>query len=101
MRMLMIIRLPNDTFNAAVLDGSAGLKTTAILEEVKPEAVYFSETNGQRTVFLIVELGNPSGIPALAEPWFLTFNAAVEFHAVMNLEELQAGGLDELGRKWA
>lgn len=46
MRMLLIIRLPNETFNAAVRDGTAGLKTKAILDEVKPEAVYFTETNG-------------------------------------------------------
>jgi len=101
MRMLMIIRLPTDTFNARVLDGSAGLKTAAILDEVKPEAVYFSETNGQRTVFMIIELESPSGIPALAEPWYLSFNAAVEFHVVMNQEELQTAGLEGLGRKWA
>ena len=101
MRMLMIIRLPTDTFNAAVLNGSAGPKTAAILDEVKPETVYFSETGGQRTVFMVVDLKNPSGIPALAEPWYLTFSASVEFHVVMNREELQVGGLDELGGKWA
>ena len=101
MRMLMIVRLPNDTFNAAIRDGTAGSKTNAILDEVKPEAVYFTETNGQRTVVMIVELQKASGIPALAEPWFLTFNATVEFHAVMSPQELQEAGLDKLGKKWA
>ena len=101
MRMLMIVRLPNDAFNAAVRDGTAGSRTDAILDEVKPEAVYFTETNGQRTVVMIVELQKASAIPALAEPWFLSFNAAVEFHAVMGPQELQEAGLDKLGRKWA
>ena len=101
MRMMLIIRLPNETFNAAVRDGTAGAKTKAILDEVKPEAVYFTETNGQRTVVMIVELEKASRIPALAEPWFLTFNAKVEFHAVMGQEELQESGLDKLGQKWA
>jgi hypothetical protein len=101
MRMLMIVRLPNDTFNAAIRDGTAGSKTNAILDEVKPEAVYFTETNGQRTVVMIVELQKASGIPALGEPWFLTFNATVEFHAVMSPQELQEAGLDKLGKKWA
>ena len=101
MKMLLIIRLPNETFNAAVRDGSAGLKTKAILDEVRPEAVYFTETNGQRTVVMVVELESASRVPALAEPWFLTFNAAVEFHVVMSPEELQDGGLDKLGEKWA
>jgi hypothetical protein len=99
--MLLIIRLPTETFNAAVRDGTAGSKTKAILDEVRPEAVYFTETNGERTVIMIVELEKPSRVPALAEPWFLTFNADVEFHVVMGPDELQAGGLDKLGKKWA
>src|SRR3970282_1383357 len=100
MRMLLIIRLPNETFNAAIRDGTAGLKTKAILDEIRPEAVYFTETNGERTVVMIVELEKASKIPALAEPWFLTFNAKVEFHVVMGQEELQESGLDKLGEKW-
>lgn len=100
MRMLMMIRLPNETFNACVRDGTAGSKTRAILDEARPEAVYFTETGGQRTVVMLVELERASRIPALAEPWYLTFNADVEFHVVMGQEELQDSGLDKLGERW-
>ncbi len=100
MRMLLMIRLPNDTFNAAVREGTAGQKTQKILEEVNPESVYFTETAGQRTVIMVVEMENPSKIPSLAEPWFLTFNAEVEFHIVMDPGELQKAGLEDLGEKW-
>jgi hypothetical protein len=100
MRMLLIVRLHHETFNAAVRDGSGGTKTKAIIDEIKPEAVYFSETSGRRTIFMIVQLENPSMIPALAEPWFLTFNADVEFHVVMSPEDLQKAGLEKLGEKW-
>jgi hypothetical protein len=100
MRMLMTVRLPHETFNAAVREESAGRKTEAILAELKPEAVYFTEMNGKRTVILIVDLESPSKVPALAEPWFLTFNADVEFHVVMSEQALKEGGLDELGKKW-
>ena len=100
MRILMTIRLPHETFNAAVKDGSAGRKTEAILDAIKPEAVYFTEMNGQRTVVIIAELEKPSMVPALAEPWFLTFNADVEFHVVMSPGDLQEAGLDSLGKKW-
>ncbi len=100
MRVLMTVRLPNETYNAAIKDGSAGPKTQAILDELKPEAVYFTEMNGKRTVVLIVELEKPSKVPALAEPWFLTFNADVKFHVVMGPEDLQEAGLDKLGEKW-
>jgi len=100
MRMLLIIRLPTETFNAAVRDGTAGSKTRKILDEIRPEAVYFTETKGLRTVIMVVELEKPSQVPALAEPWFLSFNADVEFHVVMGPEELQESGLDKLSEMW-
>ena len=100
MRMLMTVRLPNETFNAVVRDGSAGSKTKAILDAVKPEAVYFTAMNGRRTIVMLVELEKPSMVPALAEPWFLSFDADVEFHVVMGPEELEQAGLDKLGEKW-
>lgn len=100
MRMLQMIRLPHETFNSAVRDGSAGRKTQSILEEVKPEAVYFTEMNGQRTVLLLVELASPARIPALAEPWFLNFDADVEFHVVMTPQELEQADLENIGTSW-
>jgi len=100
MRMLMKIRLPHETFNAAVRNGTAGSKSQAILDAVKPEAVYFTEMGGCRTVIMIVEVNSPTMVPVLAEPWFLAFNADVEFHVVMVPEELQQAGLDGLGKKW-
>lgn len=100
MRMLMIVGLPHKTFNAAVKDGTAGPKMKAILEAVKPESVYFTEMNGRRTAVLLVEVEKPSMVPALAEPWFLNFDADVEFHVVMSPEELEEAGLDKLGLRW-
>lgn len=101
MRMLLQVRLPHEPFNSAVRDGSAGAKLNRIIEEIKPEAIYFTERNGQRGAVIIVELADPSKIPALAEPWFLTFNADVEFQPVMTPEDLGRAGLDTLGKKWA
>ena len=101
MRMLLKVKFPHAEFNQAVRDGSIGHKMRRILEETKPEAVYFTEHNGQRGAILIVDVIDPSKVPALAEPWFLTFNADVEFHIVMKPEELQKAGLEELGKKWS
>ena len=101
MRTLMIVTLPNHTFNAAVRDGSAGAKTRKILNALKPEAAYFSELNGKRTAFLVVNLSKPSQIPSLAEPWFLTFEAEVQFHPAMTPSDLERAGLDKLGKLWS
>jgi hypothetical protein len=101
MRMLMQVKVPHSGFNAAVRDGTVGQKLNRILEETKPEAVYFTEYNGHRGAIMIVNVEDASKIPALAEPWFLTFNADVEFHLMMSPEDLKRAGLDSLGKKWA
>ncbi len=101
MRMLLHVRIPHEEFNEAVRDGSVGDKMERILNASKPEAVYFTEYEGQRTAIMIVDMEDPSKVPALAEPWFLTFNADVEFHVAMTPDDLARAGLDALGKKWS
>ena len=101
MRMLLHVKLPHEPFNTAVKDGTAGKKMRRILDELKPEAVYFSEFQGRRGAIMIVNVDNPSKVPAISEPWFLTFNADCEFHIVMTPEDLAKAGLDKLGKKWS
>lgn len=100
MRFVMQVSIPPDKFNEAVRDGSAGEKTRRILEELKPEAAYFTAVGGKRGGYLIVDLKNTSEIPKYAEPWFLYFDATVEFHPAMTPEDLQKSGLDKIGKKW-
>ena len=70
------------------------------MEALQPEAAYFSERHGQRGALLVVNVESPSDVPRLAEPWFLTFEAEVEFRVCMSPEDLGRAGLDELGRHW-
>ena len=100
MRMLMNVRIPHQTFNAAVKDGTVGAKLNRILEAIKPETVYFTEQNGQRGAVLIVDVPDASKVPVLAEPWFLTFQADVEFRIAMTPDDLKRSGIDGMGQKW-
>jgi hypothetical protein len=101
MRMLMHVQLPLEPFNTAVRDGTAGQKIQRILEAIKPEAAYFSEQNGRRGGILVVNVKDPADVPMLSEPWFLTFNAEVEFRIAMTPEDLSLANLEALGKKWA
>ena len=47
MRMLVNFDLPLEPFNTLVRNGTVGQKIQQILEDIKPEAVYFSERNGK------------------------------------------------------
>lgn len=100
MRFVVKFRIPVERFNMAVRDGSAGRKIQQILEDTKPEAVYFWEEAGKRGGVMVVNLEKASQIPAIAEPWFLYFDAAVEFHPCMTPQELGAAGLEALGKKY-
>ncbi|KVO58859.1 hypothetical protein [Burkholderia stagnalis] len=100
MRMLLNIRIPHEPFNTLMRDGTVGDVVARILDEIKPEAVYFTEQNGARGAVVIVDLNDPSRIPALAEPWFLMFNADCEFRVAMLPDDLRKAGLAQLGEKW-
>ncbi len=101
MRMLLDVVFPHEPFNTLVRKGTAGQTLNKIVEALKPEAVYFTEQDGRRGALLVVNIENPSQIPALAEPWFLQFQADCKFRVVMTPEDLKRSGLDELGKKWA
>ncbi len=98
--MLVRASCPPEPFNTLVRKGTAGEIMGKILAVIKPEATYFTEIEGQRTALLIVNLENASEIPSIAEPFFLNFNAECRIHPVMSPEDLQKGGLAELGKKW-
>ena len=94
MRMLMKINIPVEAGNNAVREGTLGKTIQQILQAIRPEAAYFVAENGQRCGFLIVNLDDASKIPALAEPWFLAFNAAIELYPLMTPEDLQKASVD-------
>lgn len=88
MRFLVKVNIPVNAGNMAAKAGKLGTTIQSILAELKPEAVYFTDDNGQRTVFLFLDMQDASQIPAIVEPWFLAFNASVEIHPVMVPEDL-------------
>lgn len=100
MRMLIDFQFPIGPFNEAVRDGSVGGKIQRILEAIKPEAAYFTERDGCRGGLFLVNVNNPSDVPAIAEPLFLTFNAEVRFRIVMTPEDLGRANLEAIGKQW-
>jgi hypothetical protein len=100
MRTLMFVQMPLEPFNTAVRNGTVAAKMKAILDDAKPEAAYFTETEGRRCGILVVDVAQPSDIPKFAEPWFLQFAAEVQFRIAMTPEDLAQANLETLGKKW-
>ena len=103
MRCLLKVSIPVAEGNAAIADGTLGPTINSILGDLKTEAAYFAEDNGARTGFIFFDLGSTSQIPAVAEPWFLAFNAKVEVRPAMNLEDLKNAtpGIESAVKKYA
>jgi hypothetical protein len=91
MRMLLNIVIPVQTGNAAVREGKLGSTLQQIIADLKPEAAYFTETNGTRSGFIFFDMKDSSQLTAIAEPWFLAFNATVSVKPAMNAQDLAAG----------
>jgi len=100
MRMMMTAEFPLEPFNTLVRENKVGPIVGKILDELKPEAVYFTEQHGHRCAVLIVDVAEPSRVPSIAEPFFLHFNAECRFRIVMSPADLGRAGLDDLGTKW-
>ena len=91
MRMLMKFSIPVAAGNKGVKDGTLPSAIVQLVEQVKPEACYFTAVDGMRTGFVIFDLKDPAMIPSVCEPFFMTMDAAIELYPAMNLDEMKRG----------
>ena len=88
----MKVSMQVEAGNAAAKKGTLGPTIGKILGEMKPEAAYFVEDNGVRTGYIYFDMQDQSELPAVAEPWFLAFNATVQVKPAMKIEDLAKAG---------
>lgn len=88
--------MPVESGNRAIKDGSLGTVMQRAVQRWKPEAMYFTTFDGQRTAYMVFDLPDASDIPPFAEPFFTELNAAVEIAPAMNGDDLQKG-LSQVG----
>jgi hypothetical protein len=93
MRMLLRVSIPVEAGNAAAKAGTLGPTIEGILADLKPEAAYFfADDSGQRSGSIVFDMKDTAQIPAVAEPWFLAFNASVSLRPIMNPQDLATAG---------
>jgi hypothetical protein len=91
MRMLLKVQMDVEAGNRAIKDGSWGQAMERLMQQVQPEAVYFTTMDGKRTGLIFLDLRDPSQMPVLAEPLFMAVNASIDFSPAMTPEDVQAG----------
>jgi hypothetical protein len=97
MRVMLKASMDTEKANEAIRNGTLGKLVQESLEQLKPEAAYFTTDHGKRTAFLVFDMQDSSQMPAIAEPFFLDMGAEITYTPVMNLEDLNKG-LAAIGR---
>ena len=88
MRMMLHVVMPVDTSNAAIRSGEFVPFVQKVLGDLKPEAAYFTESEGTRSGYIFFDLKDESQLPAIAEPWFLTLQAKISVRPAMTPQDL-------------
>jgi hypothetical protein len=89
--MMMKVSIPVDGGNKGVKEGTLPKTVMGFVEQVKPEACYFTAEGGKRTAYLFFDLKDATMIPTIAEPFFMNLGAGVDLMPAMNLEDMQVG----------
>ena len=70
MRFMISVRIPTEEANTTIKEGNFPQTIQSIMEELKPEAAYFTDMDGARGGYFIVNMDEASDLPAIAEPLF-------------------------------
>ncbi|MFJ5305540.1 hypothetical protein [Streptomyces sp. NPDC088350] len=97
MRVLLKASFDTEKANEAIRNGTLGKLVEESVEQIKPEAAYFTTDHGKRTAYLVFDMQDSSQMPVIAEPFFLNLDAEITYTPVMNLEDVKKG-LSQLGR---
>ena len=103
MRMMLKVNMSTEAANQLARQGKLGSTMQSILADLKPEAAYFAEDDGERTGYIFFNLEDSSGMPAAAEPWLLALNARITLRPAMNPEDLGRAlpGIEAAVKKYA
>jgi hypothetical protein len=88
-RILLTFSINPEKGDQLVKEGRIGETMGSIMEQLQPEAAYFTDVEGTRGGFLVVNMEDAAQIPAITEPLFLEVGATVHMQPVMTLEDLR------------
>ena len=102
MRVMLSFTIQPEKGDALIKEGRIGENLESILEDLQPEAAYFTDVEGTRGGYLVVNIDDASQIPAMTEPLLLGVGATVQMHPVMTPEDLRGAeeSLQQMGQKY-
>jgi hypothetical protein len=89
--MLLKVTIDTEKGNQAFRDGTLTKVVRWAREELKPQAAFFSPTDGKRAAYFLFDMQDPSSIPSIVEPFFEVLGAQIELTPAMDFDDVQAG----------
>jgi hypothetical protein len=87
----MKMQMDTEAGNKAITDGTLPKIMDQMMEQLKPEATYFTTQDGDRTAFIVFDLQDVADLPSISEPVFNHLHAKVSYAPVMTAEDLHRG----------
>ena len=103
MRVPLTFSIDPEKGDALIKEGRLGATMAPILEDLQPEAAYFTDVDGTRGGYIVVNMEDASQIPAMTEPLLLGLGATIQMQPVMTPEDLQGAAgeaLQQMGQKY-
>jgi len=88
-RMMLKVQIPPDGGNEAIKAGNQGAIFEALIKQIKPEAVYFSQEDGLRTAYFVYMIDETTDFAAIHEPLIQGFGARVYDMPALTWDELK------------
>ena len=89
MRIMVTFSMNPEKGDQLIKEGRIGETLGSILDDLHPEAAYFTDVDGTRGGFLVVDMEDASQIPTITEPLFLQLGATVHMQPVMTPEDMR------------
>jgi len=91
MKFMLRLHFPAEHGNKMLQDPNFQKSLEGVLNQVKPEAAYFCPIEGERGMYLVVNLQSADMIVKIAEPLWMALNCKMDLTPVMELSDLKKG----------
>lgn len=102
-RVMITFSINPEKGDGLIKEGRLGETMASILEDLQPEAAYFTDVEGTRGGVLVVDMEDASQIPAVTEPLLLGLGATIRVQPVMTPEDLRGAAgeaLQQMAQKY-
>ena len=94
MRFMVKCVIPAEIANPLIKSGTLFKQLMKYVDEVKPEEVYLTPSDGQRALYFVLDMPSIDKMAVVTEPPWLDWEADVEMTPVMTLADLEKSGPD-------